>query len=98
MSILVGCIPMTVLHGSLRRMLQGVCATTEGVDFWTRYVWIVVLMAPLLLTVLTGQLRGPQGLVDAYFVESTFAVALVGTFIALVAVGYMITGRSRPRI
>lgn len=40
------------LHGSLREMLSQLCDKPGSSDFWTRYTLLMLLIAPLIMTII----------------------------------------------
>jgi hypothetical protein len=85
----VGAALMPVLARPLRRVLLDLCGTEERADFWSRYTWTLLVLAPLLFALLSN--GGPQGSpLGSEMLQNTLKSALIGALAALVAVGVMI--------
>ena len=83
-----------VLSVPLHRVLNALCTTGEATQFWVSFTSVMLFIAPLLFAVYA--VSPEAGLGAAQVVRRTLQATLLGSSVALTAVGLKLTGATPP--
>ena len=73
----------------LRQTLTEICGTQLRASFWVRYVQLMFTFMPLLIVVFLSKSPDTTSLDVLPLLQDTLSRSLIGIFIALIAVGYV---------
>jgi hypothetical protein len=95
-SLVLSTILVVVLVKPLRLVLSTLCERGEGVPFWTAFTSLMLYLTPLFITVVRQGGVHLEVESAAEIVRMSLSTAVLGSFIALLPVGWQIAS-ARPR-
>jgi len=97
-SILIGFIAILVLLHPLKLFLDQQCGSNEGVRFWSRYVAVLLVLAPVISYIFFGPLdRLDYPDLNLQFARQTLATSFGGLFFALAFIGIFLSKASKRK-
>lgn len=88
-SLTLSTVIVVVMIKPLRAVLQQLCPRSDGITFWMSFTTVMFYIAPLLFTLLFESTIIVPDLVNV--VRTGLASSLLGSFAALLVVGYQIS-------